>query len=116
MRRLRRAQKLTYTALLCDIVELAPVLAPFDVVLALAVFHHFIKTRAGYDRLVSLLQTLKMREMYFWASNPNEEQMRGAYVHFDGDEFAEFIVDHSCLRTIEPLAEIEYRRLYRLTA
>lgn len=37
----------------------------FDVVLALNVFHHAIKTKVSYHKLISLLQNLRMTELFF---------------------------------------------------
>ncbi len=51
----------------------------FVVVLALNIFHHFLKTKEDYDRLVELLGRLKMKRMFFEPHCPDEAQMQGSY-------------------------------------
>ena len=69
----------------------------FDVVLALNIFHHFLKTEERYRALVALLGRLDMRVMFFQAHNPGEPQMRGAYRNYECGEFVRFISENSCL-------------------
>jgi Methyltransferase domain len=87
----------------------------FDVVLSLAVFHHFIKTQDGHEQLIRLLKRLEMGEMFFWAHNSREPQMRMAYRNYESDEFAEFIIRYSCLRHYESIGVFNNdRSLYHL--
>ncbi len=70
-------------------------LVEFDVILALSVFHHFIKKENTYKKLINLLKNLKGKEMFFEPHNPEEPQMKKAYKNFINDNFAKFIVDNS---------------------
>jgi 2-polyprenyl-3-methyl-5-hydroxy-6-metoxy-1,4-benzoquinol methylase len=89
----------------------------FDVVLALNIFHHFIKTERDYNRLVELLGRLRMKVMFFQADLPDSFQMVGAYRNFDADEFVQFILDHSNLNDAVRIGETENKRpIYRLQA
>ncbi|MFX0136248.1 MAG: class I SAM-dependent methyltransferase [Candidatus Hodarchaeota archaeon] len=69
----------------------------FDVVLALNIFHHFLKTKKSYEMLITLLERLKMEELYLQTHNPHESQMEGAYKNYEPIEFVDFILQHSCL-------------------
>lgn len=51
MERLRIAQKCTYAVVNEDIVSFTRDVRRFDTVLALAIFHHFIKTESGHIKL-----------------------------------------------------------------
>jgi hypothetical protein len=86
----------------------------FDTVLSLAVFHHFLKTKEKHDQLVELLNRLETREMFFWSHNPGETQMRNSYRNYAPDEFAAFIIEHSCLSQFRVVGIFNDRALYRL--
>lgn len=60
----------------------------YGVVLAMNIFHHFLKTREKYDKLIVFLRDLSFDVMFFQPHNPAEGQMKGAYVNFKHDEFA----------------------------
>jgi len=59
----------------------------FDVVLALNVFHHFIKEEETYYQLIDLLKRLDMKVMFFQTELPDSSQMLGAYRNFDSEDF-----------------------------
>jgi hypothetical protein len=87
----------------------------FDVVLAINIFHHFIKTEELHEKLVGLLSRLDMKFMYFGAHLPTEGQMRGSFRNYQPDEFVRFILSESCLTSSRLLGESrDGRRLYML--
>ncbi|WP_416305797.1 methyltransferase domain-containing protein [Neptunicella sp. SCSIO 80796] len=87
----------------------------YDVVLALNIFHHFIKTEELYEKLVTLLSRLDVAQLFLQTHNPQEPQMLGAFKNFEGEEFCQFVVEHSCLNKARWLAEIgSGRHLYVL--
>jgi hypothetical protein len=63
----------------------------YDVVLALNIFHHFIKTKEKYEQFEHFLENLMCKEIYFESHNYDEAQMIGAYKNFHPEEFAELI-------------------------
>ena len=90
-------------------------LKQFNVVLALNIFHHFIKREVEHKRLVKLLNELECQEMFFEAHNPSEGQMDNVYRNYEPDEFADFILEHSILTQRERIYESnDGRILYRL--
>lgn len=87
----------------------------FDVVLAFNIFHHFLKTEETYYRLIELLNRLDMKIMFFQAHFPDSPQMKGAYRNFDGEEFINFILEHSRLKEATYINNAQDGRpIYRL--
>ncbi len=74
---------------------------PFDVVLALNIFHHFMKTKVDHDRLVVLLGKLKPAQMFFEPHRTDEAPMQGAYANLEPEEFVAFVQAHSGLTHAE---------------
>jgi hypothetical protein len=87
----------------------------FDVVLALNILHHFLKTQEDYDKLVNLLQDLQMSEFFFEPHLFDEPQMQGAYKNYSPDEFVKFITMNSMLKRAELISVMKDKRpLFRL--
>lgn len=88
----------------------------FEIVLALNIFHHFLKNETDYQQLISLLGRLNMNVMFFEPHLTTEPQMVNAYANYDPDKFAAFIVENSCLNHVEMIGEAEdSRRIYKLS-
>ena len=89
----------------------------FDVVLALNIFHHFIKTEETYYKLIDLLKQLDMRVMFFQTELSDSLQMKGAYRNFDCGDFVDFILENSKLNESTYIGETkDGRPIYRLQA
>jgi hypothetical protein len=89
----------------------------FDLVLALYVFHHFLKTKELHERLIELLGRLQMRAMVFGCHNHDQDGMQTAYRNYPPEEFVNFILEHSNLRTARLIGHEEGRRaIYLLEA
>ena len=87
----------------------------FDVVLALNIFHHFLKTQDRYDKFIDLLNNLQMKELFFEPPLPSETQMQDAYQNYAPEDFVEFITRHSCLKKAHLIGvSTDGRPLYRL--
>ncbi len=69
----------------------------FDIVIALNIFHHFIREKKLHSELIEFLQKLKMKTMFFQPHNPDEKVMQNAYVNYNNREFVDFIIKFSCL-------------------
>jgi len=90
----------------------------FDVVLALNIFHHFLKDKVLYKRLIVLLKRLKMKEMYFQAHSPTDFLNKKFYKNYSPEEFVDFIVRNSCLKNAKLIFEDKEqkgRKLYKLS-
>ncbi|MCL4300664.1 MAG: class I SAM-dependent methyltransferase [Anaerolineae bacterium] len=89
----------------------------YDVVLALAVFHHFIKSENMLHQFKGLLAQLDTRELYFQPPHPWDLQMRNAYWNPTPNEFVAFILEHSNLKQATYLGrQSGGRPIYRLTS
>jgi len=92
-------------------------IASYDAVLALNIFHHFIKRKVEYDRLVTFLRKLQCKELFLETHHPDEVQMGQSYRNFHADEFAEFVCSHARLAGKEVVLKMgDGRVLYRLYA
>lgn len=67
----------------------------FDVILALSVFHHFLKSREVFNKLKNLLKQLHSKEMFIEAYNFDEDQLKNAYKRFTLNQFVDFILEYS---------------------
>jgi hypothetical protein len=116
LKTLKEASHKTFTIAPLSIFDFVRKENSFDVVLALNVFHHFLKTREDYNRLVALLQVLKTPVLFFEPHLPHEEQMRDAYRNFAPDEFARFVALAGGFSHITHLGTSEDgRSLYKLS-
>jgi 2-polyprenyl-3-methyl-5-hydroxy-6-metoxy-1,4-benzoquinol methylase len=88
----------------------------FDVVLALNIFHHFLKRKKSYAKLIDLLKGLQMKELFFEPHFSNERQMKNAYKNYTEEEFVEFILQNSQLRRAKLVGTAtDGRQLYKLS-
>ena len=87
----------------------------FEVVLALNIFHHFIKQREIFERFEAWLGQLSMDAMIFEPHCSSEPQMSGAYRNFDEREFLDFIIAKTVLNHAELIHRCtDGRPIYRL--
>ncbi|HQF11634.1 MAG TPA: class I SAM-dependent methyltransferase [Paludibacteraceae bacterium] len=87
----------------------------FNVVLALNIFHHFLKTEEMYHKLISFLNRTNMNMMFFEPHIFEETQMENAYRNYKPDEFVQFILANSCLKHSEIIGKAEDGRvMYKL--
>ena len=75
----------------------------FDVVLALNIFHHFIKTEQFHQKLVKLLNNLNTDVIIFESHDPKEEQMDNSYKNYSPEEFVQFIMKETGLTKHEEI-------------
>lgn len=94
-----------------DEATLRPAGAAFDVVVALSIFHHFIKTEAGYRRLRELLGRLRIGTLFFEPHRPDESQMQGVYANPGPEEFASLVAGWAGLTRVEPIYTADDGRL-----
>lgn len=86
----------------------------YDIVLAMNIFHHFLKSEDRYNNLVTLLGRLDCSLMFLQTHSPTEKQMDGAYRNMDQDEFAAFISEKSGLRNVKHIGAERKRKIYKL--
>ena len=87
----------------------------YDVVLALNIFHHFLKSCRNYVHLKKLLQSMKMNEMFFQPHLPDEDQMDNAYKNCTPEEFVDIIIENTCLTKATYLGKAsDGRKVYHI--
>ena len=88
----------------------------YDIVLALSIFHHFLRSEVLYNKLTRLLGELDMKVMYF---EPHQagRWYADAYVDYSETEFVDYILQNSCLSKYKLLGITERgRNLYVLSS
>ena len=87
----------------------------FDVVLALNIFHHFLKKKEDYDALIAFLQRIKIKMMIFEPHDPSEPQMETAYRNYEPELFVNFIKKHANFKYYNKIATArDGRSIYKL--
>ena len=79
----------------------------FNVVLALNIFHHFLKNEETYCKLIDFLGNLNVELMVCETHLPHERQMGAAYKNYGCDEFVGFILEHSQLNHSKLIGKAE---------
>lgn len=88
--------------------------AQYDIVIALNIFHHFLKTKEKYDSLARFLKRLDCKMMIFQAHNTDEKQMNDAYRNMDQDQFVQLVADLASLPHIEIIGHEKKRKIFKL--
>lgn len=88
----------------------------YDVVLALSIFHHFIKTEEFHNKLVKLLNNLDTKVIIFEAHHTQEEQMEWTFRNYSAEEFVQFIMKETGLKNFQKIWVIstDNRELYKI--
>lgn len=88
----------------------------YNVVLALNIFHHFLKTEESYHNLIGFLNKLKVKEMFFEAHNPEEFKNMNVYKNYSEDEFVQFILKNSTLKKAQKIGIAQDgRKIFKLS-
>ncbi len=115
MEKLRRAENRHFEIFNGSIFD-ADLSAVFDVVLALNIFHHFLKEKILYHKLIKFLRSLDTRVMFFEAHKPDEPQMEGSYRNFSPQEFMEFVKSEGGFQTSIQIGNLpDGRSLFKLS-
>lgn len=116
MKKLREANKDKFEIIQSSIFDIKKdKIASFDIVLAINIFHHFLKNKKEYRQLQEFLADLDCRELFFESHNPGEDQMKNSLKNYSADEFVKFIKEHTGLRQHQFIKEFPGgRKLYKL--
>ena len=88
----------------------------FDVVLALAIFHHFLKTADGVRQLRTFLSELRCSELYYIPHRTTESQMQDAFWNPGEEEVLRFLGDNAGLHTRQHIGSAEDgRAIFKLS-
>ena len=88
----------------------------YDLVLALNIFHHFLKRKDRFERFKEFLDRLKCRTMIYQAHRPKDrESMEEQGIYMDADELAHFIAQRVSLSKVEQVGDENGRHIYKLS-
>lgn len=113
LRKLKRAGNASFKIINKSMFDYEDVLN-FDVILALNIFHHFLKEKESYYKLRKLLGRLKAKEMYFQTYEPEEIKTKGRYKNYSPKEFVNFIIKNSNLTKADCIGEVRGSKIYKL--
>lgn len=115
MKSLKKANNCDFEIIEDSVLNISEEELNFDIVLALNIFHHFLKRKSKYIKLKKLLSRLRCKEMFLGTHNPEEKQMNGAYKNFNAIEFVNFIIKNSILNNYLLVEEFEDgRKLFKI--
>lgn len=116
LKKIKRAENKKFKIITASILERQGIKnLEFEVVLALNIFHHFLKKKADYLDFLNFLKNLKMKEIFFEPHLSDELQMKDAYKNYPNEEFVEFILENSILNYAKCIGEAkDGRKIYKL--
>lgn len=79
----------------------------FDVVLALNIFHHYLKTKEFYEKLKIFLNKLNTDVLVLETHNIKESQMKGAYKNYTPKEFVNFVLKEAELKHVSRIGKVK---------
>jgi SAM-dependent methyltransferase len=81
--------------------EIAPL--DFNVVIALNIFHHFIKTKDGYEKLRQFMSHIRIGTMIFESHHEDDPQMQEVFFNPSQGEFAQLLKDWGEFERVVPI-------------
>lgn len=88
----------------------------FDIVFALNIFHHFMKSQEAFANFEELLNKLKCRMMIYQAHVTTEPQMAGAYRNMDTQEATRFLSERLSLPRVTCIGTFRNgRQIFKLS-
>lgn len=93
LKKLRRAENKQFQVIRSSVLDQC-LPERFDVVLALNIFHHFIKQETLHQKLIQFLNKLNTRKMFFEPHRPGESQMKSSFRNYSPEEFVKFVRLH----------------------
>jgi hypothetical protein len=113
MKKLKRAGNASFNIINKSIFDYEEVLN-FDIIIALNIFHHFLKEKKSYYKLITLLRKLKAKEMYFQTDKPEKIKTKGRYKNYSSEEFVNFIIKNSNFAKADCIGEVRGNKIYKL--
>lgn len=114
LKKLRRAGNRRFSIINEDILNFKQK-TNFDIVIALNIFHHFIKTKKLHTKLVKFLKSLDCKIMFFEPHLSNEFEGKKYYRNYSEIDFVNFILENSNLNKYNLIGTAEDgRRIFKL--
>jgi SAM-dependent methyltransferase len=88
----------------------------YEIVVALNIFHHFLKKEADHRKFIAFLNRLDTNYMVFEPHLTIEEPFANAYKNYPADEFCAFVMQHARLTKKEKIYQAhDGREIYILS-
>ena len=116
LRRLKRAEDKRFVVIAESVLDCRMIVdTPFNIVLALNIFHHFLKTKESYEKFLCLLGHLQTDVLFFEPHLPDELGMQEGYRNYSPSDFVDFLLSNTTLTKAAIIGTAEDgRSLYRL--
>ncbi len=115
LEKLKKAENRHFEIWQGSVLELIHGPTTFDIVVALNIFHHFLKKETSYLSFINLLKNLDMNEMFFEPHNPEERPFQSAYKNLNNQDFINLILKHTPLNHYKKILDCKHGRfLYHL--
>ncbi|MFA6028808.1 MAG: class I SAM-dependent methyltransferase [Elusimicrobiota bacterium] len=115
LRKLRLAENRHFAVIGKSIFDLPP-LGHFDVVLALNIFYHFLKTRSSFEKMTRFLSELEADHIFFQPHLTGELLPGESFKDFTPTAFVDFVAQTSGLRKQTLIgADTDQRPIYLLS-
>ncbi len=114
LRKLGIAEQLDYKVIESSVFDLK-IDMNFKVVMAMNIFHHFLKDKTLFDQLCKFLDALNTDVMFFQPHTDAEWQMQGIYKSMTSEELVQFVADRARLPVVTKIgADSDGRVMYKL--
>ncbi len=114
LEKLRKSTGKRFKAIKANVLDFLKESQEFDVVIALSIFHWFIRNEDTFIKFKEILSTLKMKEMFFQSHAQDHTLMQGAYRNFSPEEFVDFIIENSCLDSFKLIGQENNRKIFKI--
>lgn len=115
LQKLKRAEKSNFEIINGNALDIFDKRHSYDVVLAINIFHHFLEKESDYNKLITMLKNIDMREMFFEHPGPRENTSSNVYMNFEDDQFIDLILSNTALVHYKKILDCrEGRSLYYL--
>lgn len=114
LKKLKKAENRSFSIINEDILNFKSK-TKFDIVIAFNIFHHFIKTKKLYIKLVKFLKNLDCKVMFFEPHLHNEFKGKGYYRNYNEIDFVNFILENTNLNKYNLIGTAEDgRKIFKL--
>jgi 2-polyprenyl-3-methyl-5-hydroxy-6-metoxy-1,4-benzoquinol methylase len=86
----------------------------YDIVLALNIFHHFLRTEEKFEKFEAMLARMDTKLIFFQSHSEAEQRKISYAVPMEQDEFAEFVLRRAGLDNYERIGTAHRRNLYKI--
>lgn len=114
LEKIKKSSEKKFRAIKQDIMKFLDKTQEFDIVIALSIFHWFIREKETFEKFKIMLAKLNMKEMFFQSHSQDHTLMQNAYCNFSPEEFVDFIIENSCLDSFKLIGQENNRKIFKI--